>query len=236
MLLELKGVTTYHGFIPAVRDVSLHVEQGEVVSLLGANGAGKTTLLMTVSGVYRPKSGSILFQGQEIQKAKPHRIVQMGISHSPEDRKLFGKMSVLKNLKLGAYVRRHKKADVAQTLDWVYKIFPILKERAKQLGETLSGGEQKMLAIGRALMADPKLLILDEPSLGLAPVVIKLIMDTVAAINESGRTILMVEQNAAAALRVAHRGYVLEAGSVVLEGTRQELMENEGVKQAYLGA
>ena len=235
MLLELKGVTTYHGFIPAVRNISLHVNEGEVVSLLGANGAGKTTLLMTVSGVYRPKSGVILFQGREIQKAKPHHIVRMGVSHSPEDRKLFGKMTVLKNLKLGAYVRR-RKTEIQKTLDWVYEIFPILKERSRQLGETLSGGEQKMLAIGRALMADPKLLVLDEPSLGLAPVVIKLIMDTVGTINETGRTILMVEQNASAALKVTHRGYVLEAGSVVLEGTRQELMENEGVKQAYLGA
>ena len=236
MLLELKKVSTYHGYIPAIKDVSIHVSQGEILSLLGANGAGKTSLLMTVSGVYRPKSGTILFEGKEIQRSKPGQIVRMGISHSPEDRKLFGKMSVLKNLKLGAFTRKDGAAAVGKTLEWVYEIFPILKERTDQMAETLSGGEQKMLAIGRALMADPKLLILDEPSLGLAPIVIRLIMDTVQAINESGMTILMVEQNATAALRVAHRGYVLEAGQVVLEGDKSSLMENEGVKQAYLGA
>ncbi|MFH1134554.1 MAG: ABC transporter ATP-binding protein [Pseudomonadota bacterium] len=235
-MLELKKISTYHGYVPAVRDVSIDVRQGEVLSLLGANGAGKTSLLMTVSGIYRPKSGTIVFQGREIQKAKPGQIVRMGISHSPEDRKLFGKMSVLKNLRLGAFTRTDGQVAIGKTLGWVYEIFPILRERAEQMAETLSGGEQKMLAIGRALMADPKLLVLDEPSLGLAPIVIRLIMDTVKAINEAGKTILMVEQNASAALRVAHRGYVMEAGRVVLEGDKKSLMENEGVKQAYLGA
>jgi branched-chain amino acid transport system ATP-binding protein len=236
MLLELKGVTTYQGFTRAIQDVSMVVEQNEIVSLLGANGAGKSTLLLTISGVLKPSSGKIIFQENEIQGLPPHRIVKLGISQSPEDRKLFGKMTVLKNLKLGSYVRRMDKKDVEQTLEHVWEIFPILKERAYQTAATLSGGEQKMLSIARALMAKPRILALDEPSLGLAPKIINTIMDTVRSINQAGTTILMVEQNASAALRISHRGYVLEAGRIVIEGSREALLENEGVKRAYLGA
>jgi branched-chain amino acid transport system ATP-binding protein len=236
MLLELRGVTTYQGFTRAIQNISLTVEQNEIVSLLGANGAGKTTLLLTLSGVLKPSSGKIIFQENEIQGLPPHRIVKLGISQSPEDRKLFGKMTVLKNLKLGGYVRRMHKKDIELSLEHIWEIFPILKERAYQTAATLSGGEQKMLSIARALMAKPRILALDEPSLGLAPKVINVIMDTVRSINQAGTTILMVEQNASAALRISHRGYVLEAGRIVIEGTRDALLENEGIKRAYLGA
>jgi branched-chain amino acid transport system ATP-binding protein len=236
MLLELRGVTTYQGFTQAIQNISLKVEKNEIVSLLGANGAGKTTLLLTLSGILKPRSGKIIFQKNEIQGLPPHRIVKLGISQSPEDRKLFGKMTVMKNLKLGSYVRRMSKKDVGHTLDWIWEIFPILKERAKQTAATLSGGEQKMLSIARALMAKPQILALDEPSLGLAPKVIHVIMETVRSINQAGTTVLMVEQNASAALKISHRGYVLEAGRIVIEGTREALLENEGIQRAYLGA
>ena len=236
MLLELNGVTTYRGFVPAVRDVSVNVAEGEVVSLLGSNGAGKTTMLLTISGILRPGAGKILFDGGEIQGMAPHRIVEKGVSHCPEDRKLFGKMSVMKNLKLGAYIRRKEKKAVKETLERVLYIFPILGQRSNQMAQTLSGGEQKMLTIGRALMANPRLLMLDEPSLGLAPKITQMIMETFQVIRQTGTTILIVEQNAAAALKVADRGYVLETGKVVLEASRDELLSNEDVKKAYLGA
>ncbi len=236
MLLELKQVTTYQGFTPAIQNISLSVAENEIVSLLGANGAGKTTLLLTVSGVLKPRSGKIVFQEREIQGLPPHRIVKLGISQSPEDRKLFGKMTVLKNLRLGSYVHRLPKKDLDRTLGWIWEIFPILKERVRQTAATLSGGEQKMLSIARALMARPRILALDEPSLGLAPKIINVIMDTVNSINQAGTTVLMVEQNASAALRISHRGYVLEAGRIVIEGAREMLLENEDVKRAYLGA
>jgi branched-chain amino acid transport system ATP-binding protein len=236
MLLELKGVTTYQGFTRAIHDVSLKVAENEIVSLLGANGAGKTTLLLTISGILKPSGGKILLQGSEIQGLPPHRIVKLGISQSPEDRKLFGKMTVLKNLKLGSYTLRLNKKETETTLEQIWQIFPILRERVYQTAATLSGGEQKMLSIARALMARPRILALDEPSLGLAPKIIHVIMDTVRSINQAGTTILMVEQNASAALRIANRGYVLEAGRIVLEGTRTALLEDEGIKRAYLGA
>ena len=236
MLLELDGVTTYRGFVPANREVSINVAQGEVVSLLGSNGAGKTTMLLTISGILRPSKGKIRFEGQEIQGLAPHRIVKKGISHSPEDRKLFGKMSVAKNLRLGAYIRRKEKKAIRETMERVLYIFPILGQRANQMAQTLSGGEQKMLAIGRALMANPKLLMLDEPSLGLAPKITQMIMETFRVIRQTGTTILIVEQNAAAALKVADRGYVLKTGKVVLDASRDELLSNEDVKKAYLGA
>jgi len=236
MLLELKGVTTYQGFTRAIHDISLTVEENEIVSLLGANGAGKTTLLLTISGVLRPSVGKILLQESEIQGLPPHRIVKLGISQSPEDRKLFGKMTVLKNLKLGSYTLSLKKKEIENSLDQIWQIFPILKERIYQTAATLSGGEQKMLSIARALMARPRILALDEPSLGLAPKIIHVIMETVRSINQTGTTILMVEQNASAALRIANRGYVLEAGRIVMEGSRAALLENEGIKRAYLGA
>ena len=236
MLLELKGVTTYQGFTCAIHDISLKVEENEIVSLLGANGAGKTTLLLTISGVLKPSAGKILLQESEIQGLPPHRIVKLGISQSPEDRKLFGKMTVLKNLKLGSYSLRLKNKELESTLEQIWQIFPILKDRVYQTAATLSGGEQKMLSIARALMAKPRILALDEPSLGLAPKIIHVIMDTVRSINQAGTTILMVEQNASAALKIANRGYVLEAGRIVMEGTRTALLENEGIKRAYLGA
>jgi branched-chain amino acid transport system ATP-binding protein len=236
MLLELNGVTTYQGFTRAIHDVSLKVAENEIVSLLGANGAGKTTLLLTISGILKPSGGKILLQGSEIQGLPPHRIVKLGISQSPEDRKLFGKMTVLKNLKLGSYTLRLNKKETETTLEQIWQIFPILRERVYQTAATLSGGEQKMLSIARALMARPRILALDEPSLGLAPKIIHVIMDTVRSINQAGTTILMVEQNASAALRIANRGYVLEAGRIVLEGTRTALLEDEGIKRAYLGA
>jgi len=236
MLLELKGVTTYQGFTRAIHDISLKVEENEIVSLLGANGAGKTTLLLTISGVLKPSAGKILLQESEIQGLPPHRIVKLGISQSPEDRKLFGKMTVLKNLKLGSYSLRLKSKELESTLEQIWQIFPILKDRVYQTAATLSGGEQKMLSIARALMAKPRILALDEPSLGLAPKIIHVIMDTVRSINQAGTTILMVEQNASAALKIANRGYVLEAGRIVMEGTRTALLENEGIKRAYLGA
>jgi branched-chain amino acid transport system ATP-binding protein len=236
MLLELKGVTTYQGFTRAIQDISLKVEENEIVSLLGANGAGKTTLLLTISGVLKPTAGKILLQESEIQGLPPHRIVKLGISQSPEDRKLFGKMTVMKNLKLGSYSLRLKNKELESTLEQIWQIFPILKDRVYQTAATLSGGEQKMLSIARALMAKPRILALDEPSLGLAPKIIHVIMDTVRSINQAGTTILMVEQNASAALKIANRGYVLEAGRIVMEGTRTALLENEGIKRAYLGA
>jgi branched-chain amino acid transport system ATP-binding protein len=236
MLLELKGVTTYQGFTRAIHDISLKVEENEIVSLLGANGAGKTSLLLTISGVLKPSEGKILLQETEIQGLPPHRIVKLGISQSPEDRKLFGRMTVLKNLKLGSYTLHLNKKAVENALEQIWQIFPILKERAYQTAATLSGGEQKMLSIARALMAKPRILALDEPSLGLAPKIIHVIMDTVRSINQTGTTILMVEQNASAALKIANRGYVLEAGRIVMEGTRAALLEDEGIKRAYLGA
>ena len=235
MLLKVDGIRTFFGTFEALREVSLEVDNGEVVTILGANGAGKTTLLKTISGLLWPASGSIHYNAEPLDKATPDTIVKLGISHCPEGRMLFPEMPVYKNLELGAYVRRRERGLVEEMRNEVYELFPRLQERRKQAAGTLSGGEQQMLAIGRALMSKPRLLMLDEPSLGLAPVLVIQIMDTLMRIKERGRAILLVEQNAAESLRIADRGYVLETGRVALAGSAESLMHNEKVRQSYLG-
>lgn len=231
-LLEIKDLEVSYGAIKAIKGISLYVDKGEVVTILGANGAGKTTTLRTVSGLLKASLGSIVFDGQEITKIAAHDIVSMGMSHSPEGRKVFGTLSVEENLMMGAYtLQQYDK----QTLEWIYTILPRLKERYKQLAGTLSGGEQQMLAIGRSIMSKPKLLILDEPSLGLAPVLVKAIFKAIKQISSSGVTVLIVEQNAKAALKLADRGYVLETGKITHEGSSVELLNSEAIQEAYLG-
>ena len=233
-LLELDVVDAYYGRIQALRKVSLKVDKGEVVALIGSNGAGKTTTLRTISGLMHPASGSIMFDGREITTTGPEKIVALGICQSPEGRRLFPRMSVRDNLMMGAYIRNDK-AEIAADVERVFVLFPRLKERITQIAGTLSGGEQQMLAMGRALMARPKLLMLDEPSLGLAPILIETIFQIVREINAQGTPVLLVEQNATKALEVAHRGYVLETGVIVQTGTGKELLASEEVQKAYLG-
>ena len=230
--LEVSDVVAGYGQIMAIKGISLRVETGEIVALIGANGAGKSTMLRTISGLIRPRSGSITFQGRRIDRMAPHEIVRLGISQAPEGRAIFGRMTVLENLRLGAYQRS---GDIDTDLDRVLTLFPRLRERTKQDGGTLSGGEQQMLAIARALMARPRILLLDEPSMGLAPVLVETIFRTVIEINREGTTILLVEQNAAMALQVASRGYVLESGAVALEASAKELRESDAVRRTYLG-
>ena len=236
-MLRIKNLHAYYGRIKALDNVSLHVRPGEIVSLIGANGAGKSTILNTISGLIRCSQGEIKFEGREINKLRPEKIVAAGISQVPEGRQIFGPLTVLENLELGAFLRFKKKEKeaIARDLDWVFQLFPRLKERSGQIAGTLSGGEQQMLAIGRALMAKPKLLLLDEPSMGLAPLIVKDIMNTVSELRRSGVTVLMVEQNARASLTISDRGYVLETGRVVLQGPSDELMNDSDVKRAYLG-
>jgi branched-chain amino acid transport system ATP-binding protein len=236
MLLKVDGIHTRYGTFEALRGVSLELNAGEVVTILGANGAGKSTLLRTISGLIRPTLGSIHYNEERINDIPPDAIVNLGISHCPEGRMLFPEMPVYKNLELGAYVRRKDRSLVKKMREEVYELFPIVSERRKQAAGTLSGGEQQMLAIGRALMSGPKLLMLDEPSLGLAPVVVMNIMDTLVRIKQRGTSILLVEQNAAESLRIADHGYVLETGAVVLAGKGGDLMNDEKVRQSYLGA
>jgi branched-chain amino acid transport system ATP-binding protein len=236
MLLNLDGLSTFYGNFPSLKGVSLNVQEEEIVTLLGANGAGKTTLLKTISGLLKSSSGAICFASQRIDHLRPNAIVQLGISQCPEGRKLFPEMTVLKNLRLGAFVRRHDKKGIEDSLTEIFHLFPILSERVKQLAGTLSGGEQQMLAMGRALMANPTLLLLDEPSLGLAPLVVRALFQTIRDINQRGTTIFLVEQNASQALHVAHRGYVMETGQIVLSDSSANLLNNEKVRQAYLGA
>ena len=231
-LLEVKDLHVSYGAINAIKGIDLYVNRGEVVTILGANGAGKTTTLRTISGLLKPVSGEILFDGKAITHLPAHEIVSLGMSHSPEGRRVFGTLSVEENLMMGAYSL--KKYD-AKTLEWIYEILPRLKEREKQLAGTLSGGEQQMLAIGRAIMSKPKLLILDEPSLGLAPVLVKVIFKAIKQIASSGVTVLLVEQNAKAALKLADRGYVLELGKITYTGSSQELLSSEVIQEAYLG-
>ena len=234
MLLKLDNVKTYYGNIRALKGISLEVAEGEIVCLIGGNGAGKSTSLMTISGVLTPEEGDVIYQGQSIVSLRPDNIVQLGICQVPEGRMIFPVLTVMENLDLGAYLRKDKdgiKADI----DRVFGLFPILRERSNQAGGTLSGGEQQMLAIGRAMMARPKLLLLDEPSLGLAPIVVDSIFDIIRQINEEGTTILLVEQNAQLALQFSHRGYVLETGEITLADTSEALRTNEQVKKAYLG-
>lgn len=234
-LLELSGVKVAYGNVQALHGIDLRVEAGEIVSILGANGAGKSTTLLTISGLVKPYAGNINFDGKALSKVPAHEIVGLGISQAPEGRRVFGAMTVLENLHLGAF-RILDKSRSKRTLEWIFELFPRLQERSKQLAGTLSGGEQQMLAIGRALMAEPRLLLLDEPSLGLAPLLVRSIFKTIKEINEQGVTILIVEQNARAALRLAHRGYVLEVGKVALEDSSESLLANASVREAYLGA
>jgi branched-chain amino acid transport system ATP-binding protein len=236
-MLEIQEVWTFYGNIRALKEVTMTVQPGEIVSLIGANGAGKTTLLNTISGVVPARQGEILLGGQKITTLSAERIVAAGISHVPERRQVFGALSVHDNLILGAYLRlrRGEKKGVNEDLDYIFSLFPILKERCKQPAGTLSGGEQQMLAIGRGLMARPKVLLLDEPSLGLAPILVQEIFKIVQRLREARVTILLVEQNARAALEIADRGYVLETGRIVLSGTAAELLTNTEVRQAYLG-
>ena len=231
-LLEVKGLHVNYGAIEAIKGIDLYVNKGEVVTILGANGAGKTTTLRTISGLLKASAGNIVFDGKEIAHIPAHEIVSLGMSHSPEGRRVFGTLSVEENLMMGAYSL--KKYD-ASTLNWIYEILPRLHERKKQLAGTLSGGEQQMLAIGRAIMSKPKLLILDEPSLGLAPVLVKVIFKAMKEISKSGVTVLLVEQNAKAALKLANRGYVLELGKITHSGSSEELLNSEMIQEAYLG-
>lgn len=233
-MLEVKGIDVYYGAIHALKGLSLAVEEGSIVTLIGANGAGKTTTLKSISGLLRPRNGTITFKGKEISKTAPEKIVGLGISQVPEGRRVFATMTVLENLEMGAYLRKDKKG-IESDLENVFTRFPRLKERRKQTAGTLSGGEQQMLAIGRALMAQPELLLMDEPSMGLAPLLVKEIFEIVKDINARGTTILLVEQNANMALSVANRAYVIETGEIVLEGTAEHLINSEDVKKAYLG-
>ena len=233
-LLELKGVDALYGRIRALREVTISVDQGEVVALIGSNGAGKTTTLRTISGLMHPPSGTITFDGKDISRLPAHQIVGLGICQSPEGRRLFPRMQVIDNLRMGAFLRNDA-AGIHKDMERVFELFPRLKERTTQLAGTLSGGEQQMLAIGRALMSKPKLLMLDEPSLGLAPILIETIFQIVREINAQGIPILLVEQNATKALEVAHRAYVLETGSIVQTGTGKELLSSPDVQRAYLG-
>jgi branched-chain amino acid transport system ATP-binding protein len=234
-MLELRGISTGYGAVQALHDVSLTVQAGEIVTLIGANGAGKSTTLMTICGVVPPRRGEILFEERPIHRLGAERIVELGVSQVPEGRRIFAQMSVLENLEMGAFRRRDREG-VRADLDYVFGLFPILARRRHQAGGTLSGGEQQMLAISRALLARPRLLLLDEPSLGLAPLVIRQIFSILRQINrEHGTTILLVEQNANQALRLAHRGYVLESGRIVLADTAENLLASDEVKKAYLG-
>jgi branched-chain amino acid transport system ATP-binding protein len=232
-VLRLDGIDVYYGQIHALKDVSLEVRHGEIVALLGNNGAGKTTTLKTISGLLVPRQGGVELEGRPLAGVAPHTIVGLGIGHVPEGRRIFNRLTVRENLLMGAFLRRD--SGIEADLDRVFALFPRLQERITQVAGTLSGGEQQMLAIARALMARPRLLLLDEPSMGLAPVVVEQIFDTVGEVNRQGTTILLVEQNASMALSIAHRGYVLETGRVVLEGTAAALAENADVRRAYLG-
>jgi len=232
--LELRNVHTYYGHIHAIKGISLRVEPNEIVTLIGANGAGKTTTLRTISGINPPREGEVLLNGERIDRVPAHRIVEMGICQSPEGRRIFSRMTVQENLEMGAFARRDTVA-IREDFERVLELFPRLRERLGQRGGTLSGGEQQMLAIGRAMMAKPKILLLDEPSMGLAPMLVETIFNTIVTINQQGVAVLLVEQNALMALNVAHRGYVLETGRIVLEDDAKALQQNEDVQKAYLG-
>jgi branched-chain amino acid transport system ATP-binding protein len=233
-MLKIEGLSISYGVIPAVNNLNIEVKQGEVVSLIGTNGAGKTTTLRGISGIVKAKEGKILFQGTDLTKIEPHKIVEMGISHVPEGRGVFQDLTVLENLKMGAFIRKDKDG-IKKDMEEIFHLFPRLEERKSQLAGTLSGGEQQMLAIGRALMARPKLLLLDEPSMGLAPIIVKEIFHIIKKINKEGTTVLLVEQNANMALSVAHKGYVLETGEIVAQGTVEELQNNDMIRKIYLG-
>ena len=232
-ILEVKDLEVYYGVIQAIKGISFEVNQGEIIALIGANGAGKTTTLQTITGLIPAKAGKIIYEGHDITKIASHKLVSLGIAHVPEGRRVFAQLTVLQNLKLGAYTRKDKK-EIDETLENIYKRFPRLEERKNQPAGTLSGGEQQMLAMGRALMSHPKLIVMDEPSMGLSPIYVNEIFDIIKEINESGTTVLLVEQNAKKALAIAHKAYVLETGKIVLSGEDKELMNDDSVKKAYL--
>ena len=233
-MLEVRDLQVYYGMIHAIKGISFDVNQGEVIALIGANGAGKTTTLHTITGLLAPKSGSVLFEGKDITKVPAHKIVSMGLAHVPEGRRVFAELSVYENLKMGAYTRKDKK-EIEESLANVYKRFPRLEERKNQMAGTLSGGEQQMLAMGRALMSKPKIILMDEPSMGLSPIFVNEIFDIIRAVSESGTTVLLVEQNAKKALSISDRAYVLETGTITMSGKAKDLLEDEAVKKAYLG-
>ena len=233
-MLEVKDLQVYYGVIQALKGISFHVNQGEVIALIGANGAGKTTTLQTLTGILSPKSGSIVFEGKDLTRTPAHKIVEMGMAHVPEGRRVFADMSVYENLLLGAYTRKDK-AEIVESLASVYKRFPRLEERKGQRAGTLSGGEQQMLAMGRALMSKPRIILMDEPSMGLSPIFVNEIFDIIREVSESGTNVLLVEQNAKKALSIADRAYVLETGSITMDGMAENLLNNEAVQKAYLG-
>lgn len=232
-LLQVDNIEVYYGVIKALKGISFEVNKGEIVALIGANGAGKTTILHTVTGLLKPKTGKISFKGNDITKVPAHKIVTMGMAHVPEGRRIFSQLSVLDNIKLGAFTRKDKD-EIEETLNYVYERFPRLKERKNQIAGTLSGGEQQMLAMGRALMSKPEFVLMDEPSMGLSPLLVSEIFEIIKAINDNGTTVLLVEQNAKKALSIADRAYVLETGNIVLSGNAKDLMNDESVKKAYL--
>jgi len=233
-MLEIEGLHVYYGAINAIKGISFKVDQGKVITLIGANGAGKTTTLSTIAGLVKAKRGRIVFEGKEIQNLPPHQINRMGVCLVPEGRRIFPNLTVMENLMMGAFNRKDKNG-VKKDLEWVFSLFPRLAERKNQLGGTLSGGEQQMLAISRALMSKPKVLMMDEPSLGLAPILVEEVFEIIRKLNSEGMTILLVEQNAVGALNISHYGYVLETGNITLEGPSKDLLKNEEVKKAYLG-
>jgi len=233
-MLTINNLEVYYGIIQAIKGVSFEVNEGEVIALIGANGAGKTTILHTITGLISPKAGNIEFEGHDLTKIPAHNIVSLGMAHVPEGRRIFQELSVFENLKLGAYTRKDKN-EISETLKKVYQRFPRLKERKNQIAGTLSGGEQQMLAMGRALMSHPKIILMDEPSMGLSPLFVSEIFDIIKEISDNGTTVLLVEQNAKKALSIANRAYVLETGKIVLEGDAEEMLNNDSVKKAYLG-
>ena len=233
-MLEVKDLQVYYGVIQAIKGISFNVNEGEIIALIGANGAGKTTILHTITGLISPKQGEIIYDGTDLRKAPAHKIVSMGLAHVPEGRRVFSQLTVYENLLMGSYTRSDRN-EISDTLQHVFKRFPRLEERRGQMAGTLSGGEQQMLAMGRALMSKPKIILMDEPSMGLSPILVEEVFDIIKSINKSGTTVLLVEQNAKKALSIAHRAYVLETGKIVLEGDAKELMNDESVKKAYLG-
>ena len=233
-MLEVKDLAVYYGMIHAIKGVSFEVNKGEIIALIGANGAGKTTILHTITGLLSPKRGSIQFEGKELTKIPAHKIVSLGMAHVPEGRRVFAELSVYQNLKLGAYTRSDKK-EIEETKETVYQRFPRLRERKNQMAGTLSGGEQQMLAMGRALMSHPQIILMDEPSMGLSPILVNEIFDIIRSVNEAGTTVLLVEQNAKKALEIADRAYVLETGRIVTSGPADALMNDDSIKKAYLG-
>ena len=233
-MLEVNDLQVYYGMIHAIKGVSFHVNEGEIIALIGANGAGKTTILHTITGLIAPKGGQVVFEGKDITKTPAHKIVELGMAHVPEGRRVFAQLSVYQNLKMGAYTRSDKN-EIEESLEMVYKRFPRLEERKNQTAGTLSGGEQQMLAMGRALMSKPRIILMDEPSMGLSPILVNEIFDIIQSVSASGTTVLLVEQNAKKALAIADRAYVLETGKISLDGNAKDLLNDDSIKKAYLG-